>query len=122
MRFPFKAVSIFSCALLVVVAVYSLLILIKYSDYPFFSSTTFEQRWMWERFDPGTFALYNEYRFEYGLVGVLFAVALVLFVVSGVPLWRRNAHDPTAILNEKEKRLLRSLIKVLKNFLEQHSK
>jgi ABC-type uncharacterized transport system permease subunit len=117
-RKALKILSVVSCIMLVLVAAYSLVIIIKYKDYPYFSSTTFEQRWMWERYDPKTYSLWKEYWFEYNADYALIIIAMVFFCISGIPIWRRNLAHPSNLLSKREKALLVSLMKLLKSFIQ----
>jgi hypothetical protein len=118
-RKAFKILSIVSCVLLVGSAVYSLVIIIKYNDYPYLMKTTLEQRWMWERFDPKTYSLWQSYWSEYNFDYALTGAALFLFLVSGVPIWRNNFSNPSRLLSKllskKEKALLSKLMELLKS-------
>jgi len=109
-----KIISVISCALLAMTALYALNILIKYKDYQFLYSTTEEQRYMWQYFGHETNAMWLDYWSEYNVAGILFGIAIVLFVVSGLPKWKDYISNPASMLSAWEKKLLRRILKKLK--------
>lgn len=109
-----KIISIVSCALLVITSFYALNILIKYKDYQFLYSTTEGQRYLWKVAEPDTYALWQGYWQEYNLNGLLFNIAIVLFVVSGLPKWSDYIRNPESLFSNWEKKMLRRIMKKLK--------